>query len=355
MSGFGKILAVLNLAALLAFTWLAAKDLQMRKAWSYAVYRWDVAIEGMPVDETDADIRGRPRYYDFGDALSAELVGRPEIHTQEEFLDYRIDELNKRIDDDKIKPSRIDKLVEVVVALTDTPAERQALLASRTDRTKSNEEKLRTLLESKLKAIKDKKKKVPGSDKEVTDIDAKRLAIGRALVALLDLLPTDEEKKQKVEDAAAEPVYRWTANAVGVKMMSRVLDLQAQEYLAIGQVVAEIRREERTSFAYRHDSLIGELMDREHKLQEQKDKLAVVLAQAKTLEERAASQEDEVKERTRELNKKRDATEEELKKLEGELERLYYIRLRLRDANQTNQKMERDIRKLEKDVESENP
>jgi hypothetical protein len=373
MSFFGKFLAVLNLAALLGFVYMATADLQMRKAWSYAVFRWDVALDGMPIDEADIDLRGRAKFHDFGEALSQELVGRSEIRTQEDFLDYRINELTARIDDDKIKaspayqlnkdpkakPSRIDKLVEVLVPLTSTAPAREALMARRSDTSVDNENKLRDMLEARIKSIKETKRKIPdagtGKQTDETDYDAKRLAIGRALVGLLDVLPTEDEAKKKAEDPLAEPVYRVTANVLGARTLSTVLDLQAREYLAIGQAVADVRREERNSFVYRYQSLIGELMNREHQLQEQKDKVAVVLKQAKEYEERAQQQEEQVKDKKADLDKKRKATEEELKKLEAEQEKLYYYRLRLRDANQTNQRMEQEIRKLEKEVESENP
>src|SRR5437879_10371059 len=150
MSFLGKVLAVLNLAALLGFVYMASADLQMRQAWSYAVFRWDVALDGMPVDETEVDSRGRLRYQNFGDALSEELVANPTIRTQEQFLDSRRDVLLARIDDDNVKPSKLDKTIDVLVALTDTPAARETILNKRTDKTPKNLAELREGLEKKF-------------------------------------------------------------------------------------------------------------------------------------------------------------------------------------------------------------
>ncbi len=355
MSLFGKVLAVLNLVALGGFLFMAASDLQMRQAWSYAVLRWDLALDGIPVDKEEADPRGRPRYLILDDALSNELVGDPAIRTQEEYLDRRKEEIDARIDDEKVKPAKIEKIAEVLSILADTPSQREAYsLAIRSDKSPANAQKLRTQLDARFDSL-----------KEIKDREAKRLAIGRTLVALLDQLPTDDEKKKRAEDQkkpvdqradpAADPVYRRTLNAIGVRTMSRVLDVQAEEFLGMALGVAEVRKEERTSFVYHHQSTIGELMHREHQLQEQKDKLDVVLAQAKVQEERALTQKALVDRLAIDWEKKQDDTNVELKKLTAEQERLYFVRLRLRDANQYNQKMERAIRKLESEVESENP
>ena len=53
---------------------------------------------------------------------------------------------------------------------TDTPIEREALLASRSDKTKGNEEKLRNLLDSKVKAIKQTRAKKDDPPQEMACI-----------------------------------------------------------------------------------------------------------------------------------------------------------------------------------------
>ncbi len=354
MSLLGKVLAVLNLAALLGFVYMAAVDFQMRQAWSYAVLRWDVALDGMPVDQTDVDQHGRPRYLNFTEGLCNELVNDATIQTQEEYLDKRKQELLARIDDDTVKPSKVDKTVDVLVVLALTQAQREAYHASRNDKSLDNAKKLRGQLDERFEAL-----------SKITDHEGKKLTIGRTLVSLLDLLPTDAEKKQRAEDwakpanqqadPAADPGYRRALNVIGTRTMARVLDLQAKEFLTMAISVGEVRQQVRTSFVYQHQSMIGDLMNREHQLQDQKDKLAVVAAQATEAETKAGLQERLVKDKRDELETKRDLTANALERLSAEQEKLYAVRLRLRDANQKNQKMEQAIRKLESEIESENP
>src|SRR5262245_44888888 len=58
MSLFGKILAVLNVLAAIAFVVLAAMDYQRRQDWSFAVLRHDIALRGLPVNEDEKDREG---------------------------------------------------------------------------------------------------------------------------------------------------------------------------------------------------------------------------------------------------------------------------------------------------------
>ena len=53
MSLFGKILAVLNVLVAIAFLVLAGMDYSKRHSWSYAHFRHQVAIHGLPVADSD--------------------------------------------------------------------------------------------------------------------------------------------------------------------------------------------------------------------------------------------------------------------------------------------------------------
>lgn len=142
MSLFGKALAVLNLVALLAFFYLATASFQMRQAWSYAVLRWDVALDGLPIDTRDVDDRGRPRYLNMNDALCSEMVGNPKLNTQEAFLDARTQELLGRVEDGDVKGSKVAKFVELLLPFCNTAGEREDLMRSL--REKDQEPRFRT-------------------------------------------------------------------------------------------------------------------------------------------------------------------------------------------------------------------
>src|SRR2546423_1558806 len=86
MTLFGYFMALLNVIAAGAFLYLALMDYGVRQAWSYAVYRYDFALNGIPVDMTEPDEKGEPRYLNMDDALPTE------------------DEKKQRIEDAKKQP-----------------------------------------------------------------------------------------------------------------------------------------------------------------------------------------------------------------------------------------------------------
>src|SRR5688500_10970007 len=130
MSLLGKILAVLNLLAAGGFLYLAVLDYSIRQQWSYALFRHDIALLGMPVDREDRDDRGRPRYLAMNEALAEELAGSRDALTQEDALDLRRTEVLARVDDENAKSSiapaavgggvKVAKYVEVLLPLAGT-------------------------------------------------------------------------------------------------------------------------------------------------------------------------------------------------------------------------------------------
>ncbi len=63
MTWLGKILAVLNIVATLAFVYLAFQDFAKREAWAYANYVHDVAVNGLPLDDKVTDDREEVRCF----------------------------------------------------------------------------------------------------------------------------------------------------------------------------------------------------------------------------------------------------------------------------------------------------
>lgn len=86
MSMLGKVLAVLNLLAAIAFVVLAIMDYGQRRTLAYATYRWDLDIQGFPesAKSDDIDALDEPALKKFNAAGEA-LGGKP-IKTQEDEL-----------------------------------------------------------------------------------------------------------------------------------------------------------------------------------------------------------------------------------------------------------------------------
>ena len=84
MSMLGKILAVLNVLAAIAFFVIGGMDYGARRAWSYSAFRHELAIRGLPVDAADDYGRpdGRPVVRDLTDTALKEVFqsagGAPE-------------------------------------------------------------------------------------------------------------------------------------------------------------------------------------------------------------------------------------------------------------------------------------
>src|SRR4051812_915078 len=55
MSLLGKVLALLNVVAAVGFFYLATADRAKRQSWAYAVYRHQLAIDGLPLESGETD------------------------------------------------------------------------------------------------------------------------------------------------------------------------------------------------------------------------------------------------------------------------------------------------------------
>jgi len=62
MSLFGKLLAIFNVLAAIAFICVGVLDYSQRQAWSFAVLRADWLIQGLPFDETEFTLDGDKRF-----------------------------------------------------------------------------------------------------------------------------------------------------------------------------------------------------------------------------------------------------------------------------------------------------
>jgi hypothetical protein len=425
MSLFGKVLAVLNLFALGGFLYMATATLAARKSWAYAVFTYEVALDGLPLDATDVDTQGKPKHLNIDESMSAAVTGvpvkerddpnyQPPITTQEAYLDHRKEELVKKLDDANVKRPKIVKLAELIAPLLHTVGERELLLAcvpeskdpentqekrfkeglfdvlvARHDTYVKSADLRKSKVESLLGgAIKKKDEDVPklriafmdkNKDaltlglafldahfeevKAIKDPESKRLAIAQTLAALVDVLPTDEERKKRIddlkkqpeqrEDPAKTPAYKAALGVVGVRTMARALELQAREFLKMGFDAGNLRAQERYHFGNQHHTLVDQLRTREFDLLESKDKLATALAQAKSLEEKAEAQNALVLERTADLEKAREVTAKLYDRVVREQMKLYEVRLRLRDANRLNQLMEQKIKLLEAELKDD--
>ena len=61
MSLIGKLLAILNVLAAVAFVVIAGMDWQQRERWAYTVFRHDLFVDGLPIDDKENGPDLQPR------------------------------------------------------------------------------------------------------------------------------------------------------------------------------------------------------------------------------------------------------------------------------------------------------
>ncbi len=353
MSLFGYLVAVLNVIAAGAFLYLAAMDYSIRQAWAYAYFRYELAQNGPPVDKTETDEHGQPKYLNLNDALRAELAGDDKIETQEDALEARRREIQNKIDDANIKSSlgapgdagkQVPKYVEVLLPLARNAREREYLSLQ--------------LLQKDPAKLAQQFNEYFDRAKGQKDRDEKRRAISRLLVALVDVLPTEDEKKQRLEDAkkpaaerpdrTATPTYQRMLNIIGTESAAAAADEQAHLLIDMAAEVKVDRDWARFRFADAHDGRLRGLEDLDKDFLIAKDQLEEKQAAAKRAEDLAEAQK-KLRDKYKELlTEQQDTTAKFLTRLAKIQEELFLVRVELRDANRKNQELEQQVRSLER-------
>jgi hypothetical protein len=350
MSTFGKVVAVLNLLAAGAFLYLMASTLQRRQAWSYAIWRYDQATEGLPVDREEPDDKGKPRHENMPDLVVKEVTNDESVRTQEEVLEKRKAEILTRVEDQGIRGSKVEKLISCLLPLARTAQERDELLKERQE-PKLGYAKLLARFDAYFQAA----KAMPNS--QPRDREAKKQYIALLLLNLMDVVPTEDEKQQQAEelkkkpeeraDPTSSPAYRRVLNTVGLKNMAHALSDQALNFLELDYQTTEARKQERLNFSQQHEALVALLIRREHALADLLTQLERKKVDAAEQEKHANAAKVVVTRVQGQLKEAQDRTAVELEKAARMQELLYQVRIRQRDANRVNQELERKIRELE--------
>jgi hypothetical protein len=103
MSWIGKSLAIVNIVAAIGLTVVIWADYTHRQAWAYANFVHDVAVNGLPLDETDRDAQGYALNFDLAAETKKDWFGDKPVSTQ-------LEEVNrvKGVVDAKVKAAAGD-------------------------------------------------------------------------------------------------------------------------------------------------------------------------------------------------------------------------------------------------------
>jgi len=140
MHWLGKVLAILNLVGVLAVGCLACMDYAKRRAWAYSLFRHELVLSGLPVQETDADAQGRRQTELLSEAvlidLFKEVGGAPVLTQQDEVKRLQsMFEQQISLSNDPLRPvpesARLQAYARVLLPLAPSNLEREHLLLYR--------------------------------------------------------------------------------------------------------------------------------------------------------------------------------------------------------------------------------
>jgi hypothetical protein len=342
MSLFGKILAVLNILAVMAFVYLVAVDWGQRQTWSYAVYRYDLALDGLPLDDEARSADGTLQVKLLSDATMQDLfksVGSvpspltPEDKTQVAEVRRVHDRLRREIDAEQDAAKKRALLASILVPRTRTGGERDAL------RERIEKEPLDGLmadagpLEQAFKQALDRKTP-SGQDRDPAE---RRQAIAHLLFNVNDPVSKNFERE-----------YQRVLVVIGLRAFANEADLQATALRDMADRVRLLMAEDQASFEAAYQRSLADLNGLAATAEARKAKLAEYERVAKKQQDLVRVRQADVAELKTRLDQARQASVAALAKLSAEQQKLFDYERQVGDGTATNQQLELEIRSLEK-------
>lgn len=381
MSLIGKILIVLNLLALVGFLVLAGMVSSKRQVWSYNAFLHDLALNSLPVDDKDLNVRGRPRVKDVSDDTATKISNDKSIKTLEVALDKARDALLGKLEDPNLKDEvkeqlfcdalmRLAPVVEMpklneerddsgkALAPEEKKArqeenvtrllrERKALLERRAQPRKKYDD-LRARLEEYFEQAKNPKATDPQFQDLEKGLDVKKARIARLLVVLADF-PPDPAASQ--DDPLNAPAWKRLYAVLGAKAFKQALDDQAHAWELMAAQVAYLREKERVAFETAYEQLQTFLLGRDLELRALGDFNRSREAQRTEQESRTNAQVAKVDKARADLTASQNETAKKLEELAKRRDALFEARVKLREFGKNNLKLHDQVRDLEKKID----
>lgn len=356
----GKILAALNLVAVLLIVCVASADWAQRRAWGYALFREELTLDGLPLDDQEWDaVEGVPRVQRIGpETLRAmfQNLGEP-VKTQPEEVVRLHGTLRASIEGAGREADQRRKLSEVLLPLARTGKQREIL------EDKLRTQDLKTLLGSNgpfervFRAI---------SDREIVGPEPARL--GEAAVvdpfawAFLDLPEGSGNKWDPGEHRRAiahllfnlpdsdEPPAR-AAVIVGLRAYTEEGNRQAIALSGIASGAAARLKSamaaDRAAFVQRYDRIILDLQMLDHRVADR----GVDVTRAKELFEKhrllVEGRQSELAKLQSQLRDSQEVTRKALDELAHEQRLLFEAHREVRQGQMKNAQLERELRRVE--------
>jgi hypothetical protein len=333
MSMLGKVLANLNVVLALAFAALIALDWGQRQNWTFGTYRAQLALDGLPVDETELDNEGMPRVNLLSDKTFKEVLpdvneATPEARTQVAEVKRVQDRLRAEVaaaGDDKAKRQ---KLASILVPLAQTLGEREAL---QQQITKDPIDQLMGPDGPFDKAFNQALKNQSPQGKPVQGADARRQAIAHLLVNTAQ----DENARRRV------------VAVIGLRSFAAAAARQADALRDMAERVTLALANDQAQFGRQYQQGIDDLQGLAAQIDERKQELQRQQALHERHNALLNARVTDAANLKKELDAARQSTQSALAELAKEQRRLFDAQRRVTTGLDQNLKLEREIRSLE--------
>ncbi len=336
MSTLGKVLAVFNVLAAIAFLALAAMDYSKRQNWAYAHYKAEVLIHGLPVDFNDTSWRTPGRTYpdSLTQGVLKDLFGGSPVRTQKEEVENQKNVVLGEVDQADTIPAKRTVFNRYLLPLATDFPERQDLLRS-----------INGLRAGDQKGVDDLRARLEGyfdrAASEVTPESEGSPSVKRSV----------EERRQSIASllyTIASPEGRTRVQSVvGLSHYVTAADRHYTQLVEIRHRLQSVMAEEQAAFLRAYEGIRPELqrladdlqgyqakLDEQRKLVQQNDVLYKARqAEVKQLQDEIAQAQQKVGAET--------ATLDQLQ------QRLFALEQQFAQAQAANQRLEQEIRSKE--------
>jgi chromosome segregation ATPase len=353
MSLFGKILAILNVLAALAFGYLALLDYAKRQHWAYAVYRHDLRLQGLPVTDEQTDLQGYPLAANLDDRTLREVLGGEPVTSQVKEVERVRGQLQAKINGPAIKVSnpldpksaielttRVQKLAWALRPFASTADRREELdrLMNSKDDNKQTADRLQNDLNKEFDVV-------PNAGR---DLESSRRAIAHVLFSAAELSVDEKTEPGKERDLINNPDYRRALAVVGLEAARWEMDDEAHHYERITRAIQTAMTRDREQFVQQHQLLYVRLLEAADELAERTLERDRERDKVQAHEDLLAQRRKQVKELEAKLAERQAATRKLLQEQAKLEQQLFRSQQEFRDATEENFKLEQEIRNLEK-------
>jgi hypothetical protein len=345
MSIAGKILAILNVLAAIAFLAVAGLDWGKRQQWAYAVYRHDLVLDGLPIDAQEKGGDLKPRVDKLNDQVLAAIfkTGQP-VKTQADEVERVRKLVQAKVDDAQAAGTKTQKLARFLHALAHTSNERNEyarLMAAPPLADAAKEGEQETALQAALTQQLDGAKEV-APDGHKRSAEERKANAARLLYCLGDVLQDDPEK-----DFLTSPAFQRMLVVTGLPAAARAIDEQALVLQGMTEDVMRIHRAEVEQFLYDLSQIIYDNRSLADAVEDQERKLQAKQADVEKQKQVVTERRVQIDELTKKLANLKLQTSNDLEEQSRQEQEVMRRLIELRDTAQQNQDLEKQIRQLE--------